>query len=55
MRERLEMLDGRVFYSDDGWLTVWQFRGADQSPRRVRGKEADKVRFLVIAQSSAGP
>lgn len=45
------MLGGRVFYSDDNWLTIWEFRGSDKKPRRVRNQEeADQIRFLVVAQ-----
>lgn len=57
-RETLEMLDGRVFFSDDNWATIWQRRGMPNgsSHRKIIKKdEADKIRFLVIAQSSGGP
>lgn len=57
-REILEMLDGRVFFSDDNWKTIWQARGMPngRSHRKLIDKhEADKVRFLAVAQSSAGP
>lgn len=51
-RETLEMLDGRVFYSDDNWHTIWQ---AGEKPRQLTDKgEADRIRFLAIAQRSAG-
>lgn len=52
-RETLEMLDGRVYYSEDNWHTIWQ---AGEKPRKVTDKgEADRIRFLVVAQSSGGP
>jgi len=57
-RETLEMLDGRKFFSDDNWATIWQARGMPNgsSHRKIiNKKEADKIRFLVIAQSSGGP
>lgn len=57
-REFLEMLDGRVFFSDDNWKTVWQARGHKngKSHRKLIDKhEADRVRLLVVHQSSAGP
>lgn len=57
-RETLEMLDGRVYFSDDNWTTVWLRRGhANGSSHRkiINKQEADRVRFLVVAQSSAGP
>jgi hypothetical protein len=57
-RETLEMLDGRKYFSDDNWTTIWQSRGMPNgsSHRKIINKaEADKIRVLVIAQSSAGP
>ncbi|TPJ33702.1 hypothetical protein [Mesorhizobium sp. B2-8-3] len=57
-REYLEMLDGRKFFSEDNWHTIWQYRGHTNgsSHRKVLDKgEADRIRFLVIAQGSAGP
>lgn len=53
-REQVEMLDGRVFFSSDGWQTVWQSRGLGRSHRKVLDKEeADLVRFIAIAQTRA--
>ncbi|RUX95935.1 MULTISPECIES: hypothetical protein [unclassified Mesorhizobium] len=49
-RKKVEMLDGRVYFSDDNWQTVWQFRGHSngRSHRMVLDKqEADQVRLLV--------
>jgi hypothetical protein len=57
-REYLEMLDGRKFFSEDNWQTIWQARGHPNgsSHRKIIDKgEADRIRFLVVAQSSAGP
>ena len=52
--ETLEMLDGRLYYSDDNWQTVYLVRNGKTST--VRDKlAADRVRFLVVCQSSAGP
>lgn len=54
-RETLEMLDGRVFYSEDNWQTIFQVQEKGQAPRPIRSKgEADKIRYLVVAQGSAG-
>lgn len=55
-RETVEMVDGRVYFSDDNWKTVWQSRDYDgRSHRKVLDKdEADTVRFIAVAQSSAG-
>ena len=52
--EKVEMADGRVYVSDDNWVTVRK-RGP-QRDRIVNDKqEADMVRFIAVAQSSAGP
>lgn len=51
-RQKIEMLDGRKYFSDDNWLTIWQFRGMPNgsSHRKVLDKqEADMVRFIVVA------
>jgi hypothetical protein len=53
-RERVEMVDGRTYYSDDNWTTVYLIRPSGKR-RLVAGKEADLARFLAVAQSSAGP
>lgn len=54
-RETVEMADHRVYFSDDNWQTVWQERGLGRSHRMVLDKdEADRVRFIAVAQSSAG-
>lgn len=56
-RETLEMLDGRVYYSDDNWTTIYRarFGGLGGGIEITSKKEADKIRFLVVAQSSGGP
>lgn len=57
-RETIEMLDGRKFFSEDNWQTIWQARGMPNgsSHRKIANKgEADRIRFLAVAQSSAGP
>jgi hypothetical protein len=54
-REKVELIDHRVFFSTDNWKTIWQERGLGRSHRKVLDKEeADMVRFIAIAQSSAG-
>jgi hypothetical protein len=53
-RETVEMVDGRVYYSDDNWTTIYIMRPSGKR-RRVEGREADLARFLAVAQSSAGP
>lgn len=55
-RETVEMVDGRVYYSDDNWHTVYKAAlGGLGGGRVVTGKEADLARFIAVAQSSAGP
>lgn len=52
-RETLEMVDGRRYFSDDNWQTIYQSRGMPNgsSHRRIiRKDEADKIRFLVMVQ-----
>jgi len=51
-RETVEMLDGRVYYSDDNWKTVYLIP-VEGEPRRITGRAADLARFLAVAQSSA--
>jgi hypothetical protein len=60
--ETVEMVDGRVYSSDDNWQTIWLrkptgWRPGHMSPaRRITDKEeADLIRFIAVAQSSAGP
>jgi hypothetical protein len=49
--ERVEMVDGRVYYSLDNWTTVFLVKPSGK-PRRISGKDADLARFLAISQSS---
>lgn len=50
--ETVETIDGRVFYSVDGWETVFVIAAGKR--RKVTGAEADRARYLAAAQSSAG-
>ena len=53
-RETVEMADGRLYFSTDGWKTVWLMRGMGRSHRKVLDKqEADMARFIAIAQTRA--
>jgi len=48
-REEVEMVDGRVYYSDDNWQTVYKAAlGGLGGGRPVKGKEADLARFLAM-------
>jgi hypothetical protein len=52
--DQVEMVDGRVYSTDDNWVTVF-VTPAGGKRRRITGKAADLARFLAVAQSSAGP
>lgn len=43
----VEMVDGRVYYSTDNWLTVYLVKPGGK-PRKLTGKEADLARFIAI-------
>lgn len=52
-RETLEMVDGRRYFSDDNWQTIYQSRGMPNgsSHRKIiRKAEADQIRYLVMVQ-----
>ena len=58
-REAVEMVDGRLYWSDDNWETVWKRRathwadGFAKTPStKVTGREADFARFLAVSQAS---
>ena len=48
--ETIEMLDGRVFFSTDTWVTVFVAKPGEQL-RKVTGRAADVARFLAVAQA----
>lgn len=51
--EVVEMVDGRVFWSRDGWRTIYRIKPDDDRSRLVRNpRAADHVRFLAVSQSS---
>jgi hypothetical protein len=51
----IEMLDGRVFWSDDGWATIWaRSRDGKRWKKVPAGPASDLVRFLAIAQAGPG-
>lgn len=52
MNETIEMLDGRVYQSADGWATVRKLNVSGIGGSRViTGKEADVVRLLAAHQA----
>jgi len=46
-RQRIEMVDGRVYFSSDGWEAIWLQPKAGPIHKVTSKKEADLVRFLV--------
>lgn len=52
-RETVEMLDGRVYSTDDSWQTVYLTLPGGK-PKKVTGRDADLARFLAVAQSNSG-
>jgi len=56
MSDKIEMLDGRVYLSDDNWQTIRVIRPGGKRARPVTDKgEIETVRYTAVAQSSAGP
>lgn len=60
--ETIEMVDGRVYSSDDNWQTIWLRKPTKWKPghmgpchKIIDKEEADLIRFIAVAQSSAGP
>jgi hypothetical protein len=53
--DTVEMVDGRVYLTTDNWQTIFMKQRGDDRIRRVPAKQLDFVRFLAVAQSSAGP
>lgn len=53
-REYVEMVDGRVYYSDNNWATVYLIPVGGRG-HQITGRDADLARFLAVAQSSGGP
>jgi hypothetical protein len=51
--ERIEMTDGRVYYSLDGWQTAFLVKAG--KVRKLHDQALHFARFLAAAQSSAGP
>jgi hypothetical protein len=52
--DRVDCIDGRSYFTDDNWTTVW-LQPAKGKARKITGQDADLARFLAVAQSSAGP
>ena len=53
MIEQVEMVDGRVYSTVDGWVTVYVTRRGGRK-RKVGKEEADRARFLAIMQQEGG-
>lgn len=52
--ETVEMLDGRRYLSMNNWEDVFKMVGGKRKLVTDQ-EEADRVRFIAIAQSSGGP
>ena len=52
MREEVEMVDGRLYWSVNNWKTVMVTRAG--KTRRVVGAEADRARLLAVAAHGGG-
>ena len=46
MRQEVEMADGRSFWSEDGWRTVWLHNPKTGADRLLDGRAADHARLL---------
>lgn len=51
-RQTVEMVDGRVYHSDDNWTTVY-VTSPGGKPRKITGRAADLARFLHIHANPA--
>ncbi|MBZ9856721.1 hypothetical protein LB566_23295 [Mesorhizobium sp. CA13] len=45
---KVEMVDGRVYYSTDDWHTVFIVEPGRAKARKLSGEEADLARFLAL-------
>lgn len=52
MREEVETVDGRLYWSTNNWKTVMVTR--DGKTRRVTGPEADRARLLAAYAHGGG-
>lgn len=50
-RETVEMVDGRVYASDDNWQTATVTPRGGRA-RRLAGADLELARFLAVSQSS---
>lgn len=53
-REQVETVDGRIYFSDDGWETVYRRLDRTALERVTDKEEADLARFLAITQAGPG-
>ena len=51
--ETVEMLDGRVYLSDDKWETVWLRQRGSTKLRLLPKEEADLGRYYAVCAASA--
>lgn len=50
MTESVELVDGRVYLSNDDWVTVYRMG----KPRPITGHEADRIRYIAAVQHGGG-
>ena len=59
-RETVETVDGRIYWSDDNWETVWRSERVHAVgtihliDHFVTGEEADYARFIAVLQTEGG-
>ena len=46
-RKTIHMVDGRVYFTDDNWITVWLMKRGTSHRMVLNKQEADNVRFLA--------
>ena len=53
-REKVELVTGDVFFSDDGWATVWKEGRGPRNYRVTDKDEADRIRYIALVQHGGG-
>lgn len=54
MRQEIEMIDHRVFFTNDNWETIYERKPGGKA-RRLTGEKAHFARFIALCAWSAGP
>jgi hypothetical protein len=55
-REKVELVTGEVYFSDDRWATVWKRQAGRRAVHRlIHDKaEADRIRFIAVVAHGGG-